>query len=181
MTEPIRVDICEGEAGMIVAMFLVPPQNNSERLSILESAVTKWLEPRSLLRVSEVVKLRHFDKLYGLAVYLTREHSEAFTPLQAVMSPALLQSFSFEYIESVATAATVLACDKGVPHDYVLMVNRREVAMIVDRDAWRVTIGPFDEAAPLLSEEQLEDFDIWLEGDDVGFFVAALPREPPAG
>lgn len=175
MDNQALIDVHTGEPGIAVVMFRVPPVSHEERHVLLHRILEAWGKQRPDVQVSEVRPLRRGNVLYGLVAYLQTE--EQTVPLNAEVSPALIGTHSNEYFEAVAADAATLACDRNIPHDYVVMINRREIAMVVDRVAWKVLIQSVDEVWPLLTDTQQQEFEVWAEGAERECFVANLARE----
>lgn len=175
MDSQALIDLHIGEPGIAVVMFRVPPVSHEDRHLLLHRILEAWAKGRPEVRIEEVLPLRRDDILYGLVAYLQKD--ERVAPLNAEVSPTLVGSFSNEYFEAVAADAATLACDRKIPHDLVVMINRREIAMVVDRVAWKVHIHSVDEVWSLLTADQQRDFEVWSEGAILEYFVANLDKQ----
>jgi hypothetical protein len=174
MSAQVKIQVHEGEPGIIVALFVVPPDKDEERRLFLDRALKQWLESHPRCEVEAIKPLRRNKKTYGLGVFL--QPRPISINLTVKVAPELLERYGREYIEALMTDAAGLFKDNRLTDDLMAMISRREIAVLVQRKEELTTIVPLDEVRSYLSVKHQKDLDRWLQGGEFGYFVAPITK-----
>lgn len=177
MSGEVKLQIHECEPGVAIVVFVTPPKDESERYQYLQQALNKWSETHPHFQIQDVQTLRRKKKTFGLGVFFQRKKSSI--TLNVKVEPELMRRYGGEYIEAITADAAGLLSDRWLVHDVAMMVNRREVAIFLERKNLRATIVDLAQARGQLSEQQEIELQAWFAGREFGYFVAPLAEYKP--
>jgi hypothetical protein len=150
MSEEVKTSVQEVGEGWAVISFALP----SNRQYVLQ----------------EVQSVRLEAKLVGLNVlYSLSKHNYSVD-----VDNELLASHGKEYLEAVMADAVHFVATTSTKRPIAALVNRREVAVIIDRTVERACIMPLHRFRSTLNAGNTKELDDWLAGTAPGYFVIPL-------
>jgi hypothetical protein len=171
MPQSVQLQVHAGEPGIAVMLFTTPPEDDSQRRPFLDKALDEWKLQHPHLGVDHVESIERDGKVFGLSFYFSLKTP---TPLTVKVEPELQARYGREYIEAISADAGKFLMDQRLRNDLVAMINRREIAILVERRIPRATMLRLDEVRPLLTGKQKKDLAEWLNGGEFGYFIAPL-------
>lgn len=179
MTNPgVRVTVAEVEARLLAIYFELAPDVAEERFSYLQRGLLDWLRehPQRLVTDTEVV--RSGGQVVMLVATVVAKSSAVRPSAWIDVDQKLMDRLGKEYMEAVMVDASGFLANRTIGGgNKVLMMNRREVAILVERQTERIFIVAAEHARSKLTAAQIKSFESWRDGRDFGYWCLFVSDE----
>lgn len=129
--------------------------------------------------IQEVQPIRYQRKLCGLNVFYAPNPHVPGMQLVIDTDNELLARHGKEYMEAVMADAAQFAATADLRHNTVALINRREIAIVIDRREKRAYVMPLSRFRPRLDARVNKELDEWFQKAQFGYFAVPLEGFKP--
>lgn len=147
--------------------------------TLLRKATDTWLHQHPRVEVERVERADVAGTRQGFRLFLHdagERQPMLFPSLAFVVNAQITNSFSKEYIEAVIADAKRIFLDHEHNPQPLLVINRRDVALIYDSRTYRCFVAQGQEIRSELPADWSVQYDVWQRSKTTSFYATHIPE-----
>lgn len=172
----MTIGVTSIEPGWVTVHFKSPPLHAERRLSSLNRALEDWLKDHPSYKLESIQPVEDGGLLRGLnAFYRQSPTIPERGKLHVQIEPALQNQYGLEYMEAVVAEAMSFMLRNQPASSAFAVVNRRQVAIVINCRKSSAFITTLEEAEAALSPQRQAALRDWLENLETQIFACEMP------
>lgn len=168
----IQTQVIELEASWLLIVFRGPRPPLEKRAFWLNRTLEEWLGEHPDRSIARTLPIQHRGELVAVHVWLDEPEAAAPRGAMLQLDRRLASTMPKEHLEAMLQAAYEILFERPQAAR-LIVINRRNIAVIFDRPREQIAILPFERLQ--LDEPSTTGFHKWQADKQTWYFVIELP------